>query len=123
MIRQLYVDALRGWVRKGEDSEYALSTEQVRQSLRKPTENDAWAAVHVRLGRHFYIEGDVESATRHLKEAVQICPQKWHYRRQSMALAPETVGQINLTPEFWEAFDELGDATYYPAADIPGMPR
>lgn len=123
VIRQVYVDALRDWARNGENSEYALSANEVRQKVRQPTEGDARAAAHVRLGRHLYREGHVEAAKRHLREAVRLCPQKWNYRRQSMALDPESFGQINVSPEFWEAFDAIGDTTYYPAADMPGMPR
>ena len=40
-----------------------------------------------------------------------------------MALDPKLAGQINLAPEYWEAFDAIGEATYYLAADMPGMPR
>lgn len=88
-----------------------------------PTEGDARAAAHVRLGRHLYREGHVEAAKHHLQEAVRLSPQKWNYRRQSMVLDPELIGQINLAPEFWEALDALGEAKYYRAADMPGMPR
>lgn len=121
--RQVYIAALRDWVRNSEDSEHALSADEVRRKASQPTEEDSRAAAHVRLGRHFYGEGHVEAAERHLREAVRLCPHKWNYRRQSMALDPELVGQINVTPEYWDAFDALGDATYYPAADMPGMPR
>ena len=124
VIRQLYVDALRDWVSKGENSEYALSADEVRRKMHHtPTEDDARAAAHVRLGRHLYREGHVGAAKHHLREAVRLSPQKWNYRRQSMALDPESLGQINLAPEFWEAFDALDGEVYYPAADIPGMPR
>ncbi len=123
VCRRVYVNALRDWVYNGDRSEYALSTDEVSRKANRPTGEDSRAAAHVRLGRHLYREGHVEAAERHLREAVRLCPQKWNHRRQSMALDPELVGQINVTPEYWEAFDALGDAAYYPAADMPGMPR
>ncbi len=120
--RRVYLEALRDWVHKGENSEHVLSADEVRRRVLPPGEDDVRAATHVRLGRHLYREGHVEAAKRHLQEAVRLCPQKWNYRRQSMVLEPELVGQINVAPEFWEALDTLGETRYYPPADMQGMP-
>ncbi|QIN77496.1 hypothetical protein GBA65_02135 [Rubrobacter marinus] len=121
--RHVYVDALRDWAHKGEYSEYALPADEVRRRLQPPGEDDVLAAAHARLGRHLYREGHLEAAKRHLQEAARLSPEKWNYLRQSLSLDPELVGQINVTPEFWEVFDAIGDATFYESADLPGMPR
>ncbi len=123
VYRRVYVDALRDWAHKGEDSEYALPADEVRRRLQPPAEDDVLAATHVRLGRLLYREGHLEAAKRHLQEAVRLSQGRWNYLRQGLSLDPELVGQINVTPEFWEVFDAIGDATYYEAADLPGMPR
>ena len=123
IYRHVYVDALRDWAHKGEGSEYALPADEVRRRLQPPSEDDVLAATHFRLGRHLYRQGHLEAAKRHLQEAARLSPGKWNYLRQSLSLDPELVGQINVTPEFWEVFDAIGDATYYEAADLPGMPR
>ncbi|MDP9476884.1 MAG: hypothetical protein M3R38_14560 [Actinomycetota bacterium] len=123
IYRYVYVDALRDWVHKGEDSEYALPAGEVRRRMRPPGEDDARAATHARLGSHLYREGHLEAAKYHLQEAVRLSPEKWSYLRQSLSLGPELIGQINVTPEFWEVFDAIADATYYEPADLPGIPR
>lgn len=117
-IRNTYIDALRDWVLHGADSRYALSPGEVRRRLRGPREEDVLAATHVRLGRHLYAAGALDAAKRHLKEASRLCPDKWNYRRQSMMLDPESVGQLNAGPDFWAAVDALGDEPYYPVADL-----
>ena len=50
-----------------------------------------------------------------------MCPQKWNYRRQSMVLEPELIGQINRQPAFREAIANLGDEAYYDPIDMPGI--
>lgn len=117
-IRNTYVDALRDWVKNGAASPYALPPEEVRRRLRGPREEDVRAATFVRLGRHLYEQGDLEGAKRCFKQAVELCPDKWNYRRQSMMLDPENIGQLNAGPDFWAAVDALGDTPYYPEADF-----
>ena len=121
--RRTYVDALRDWVRKGDESEFALSPDEVRRRMRLPDETDVRAATHARLGRHLYREGHVEAAKRHFWEATRLGPEKWNYRRQAMVLDPELVGGLNVAPAFWEAIDALGETPFYPPADLPGMPQ
>lgn len=119
--RRRYVDALRDWVEKGPQSEYALAPEEVRRRLRRPSEQDLLAAAHVRVAAHLFGEKKAEAAKRHLEEAVRLCPEKWNYRRQGMVLDPETVGQINVSAGYYQALDELADGAFYPDIDMPGM--
>ena len=116
--RGAYVDALRDWVRKGADSAYVLPPAEVKRRMRGPRETDVLAATHVRLGRHLYAEGALDQAKQHFNEAVRLCPDSWNYRRQSMMLDPESVGQLNAGPDFWAAVDALDGAAYYPPADL-----
>ena len=117
-IRNHYIDALRDWVEKSAASRFVLSPDEVRRRMRGPREEDVLAATHVRLGRHLYAAGTLDAAKRHFEEAVRLCPDKWNYRRQSMMLDPEAVGQLNAGPDFWTAVDALGDEPYYPVADL-----
>ncbi len=116
--RNAYIAALRDWVRHGVDSRYALPAAEVKRRLRGPGEAEVRAATHVKLGRHFYANGALVQAKRHFDEAVTLCPDSWNYRRQSMMLDPENVGQLNAGPDFWAAVDALGDEPYYPPADL-----
>ncbi len=117
-VRCAYIDALRDWVKNGADSPYVLPPDEVRRRLRGPDENAVRAAAHVRLGRQLYVSGALDAAKQHFSEASRLCPESWNYRRQSMMLDPELVGELNTAPEFWAAVDALGDTPYYPAPDL-----
>jgi hypothetical protein len=119
--RDRYVDALKDWVTNGSKSPYALTPDEVVRRLpaRRPEEQQA--ALHVRIGHHLYKSGDTEGAKAHLKDASELCPEKWNYRRQSMVLDADSVGALNVSPGFWQAMDDLGAHTFYPDIDMPGM--
>lgn len=117
-IRNIYIDALRDWVRNGASSPYALPPSEVRKRMRGPSEADVLAATHVRLARHLYVGGALDRAKHHFAAAVRLCPEKWNYRRNANMLDPQSVGELNAGPEFWAAVDALGDTPYYPPADF-----
>jgi hypothetical protein len=119
--RNAYIDALRDWVRHGAASRYALPADEIRRRMRGPSDADVRAATHVRLGRHLYAKGALDAAKRHFNEAVRLCPKSWNYRRQSMMLDPQSVGQLNAGPDFWAAIDALGDEPFYPEADLSAV--
>ncbi len=119
--RRTYIDALRDWVRRGADSEFALAPDEVRRRMRLPEAEDVLAATHARLGRHLHDLGDVEGAKGHFRQASQLAPGKWPYLRQSMVLEPELIGQLNTDPEFWTAAMASDQGALYPAVDMPGM--
>lgn len=117
-IRTAYVDALRDWVDKGDKSDFVLPAEEAKKRLRGPELADVVAAAHVRLAKHLYGQGNIERAKHHFDAAVELCPDKWNYRRQAMMLEPESVGELCAGPEFFAAVDALGDEPYYPHADL-----
>ena len=84
----------------------------------RPRAEDVQAATLVRPGA-ILCRGDVAGAKRYFRQAVELCPEKWNYRRQSMMLDPEQVGQLNTSPEFWAAVDALATPTYPPAELTP----
>lgn len=117
--RNDYINALRDWVRNGADSPYALPPAEVKRRLRGPSEDDVRAATHVRLGRYFYRAGKLDAAKQHFATASKLAPDSWNYRRQSMMLDPEMVGELNAGPDFWAAVDALPEGQdYYPPADL-----
>lgn len=116
--RNSYIDALRDWVGNGSDSEFALAPEEVKRRMRGPSEDDVLAATHVKLGRYLFNANALEAAKMHFAKASRLSPDSWNYRRQSMMLDPESVGEINAGPEFWSAVDALGDKDFYPPADL-----
>jgi hypothetical protein len=119
--RDRYVEALKDWVSKGDKSEYVLPSEEVIRRLHKGRPEELEAALHVRIGRHLFKAGDFQGAKEHVARASDLCPEKWNYRRQAMVLDPDSVGGLNVSPGFWKAMDDLGNDTFYPDIDMPGM--
>jgi hypothetical protein len=119
--RARYLEALADWVDKGEDSEFALTPEQVRQRTRPPSEREVLAGLHAKIGRFVYQHGDPAGARRHIEAALELCPEKWNYRRQAMVLDEQTVGALNVSPGYWSAMEALGGDEFYPDLEMPGM--
>ena len=119
--RSVYVDALRDWVKNGDQSEHALSADEARRRMQGPTENVARAAAEYRLGEHLYRTGRLDDAKPHLAEAVRLHPDNWSYRRNHYMLDPGSVGELNAGPEFWQAVVALGDRPYYRPIKMKGI--
>ena len=115
--RLAYIDALKDWVANGENSPYVLPAKEVKRRMRGASEAEVQAANHARLGQHLYSIGALDGAKQHFAEASKLHPESWNYRRQSMMLDPECIGEINGGPDFWEAVD-ASEGDYYPAADL-----
>lgn len=116
--RDAYVEALRDWAKNGANSRYVLTPGEVRKRMRGPSEADVEAANHVRLGRYLFGQGEIEAAKFHFREAVRLRPEAWNYRRQSMMLDADRIGQLNSGQDFWDAVDANKDLPFYPPADF-----
>ncbi len=119
--RERYVAALKDWVANGDKSAYALPPEEVVRRLNPRRPEELKAALHVRIGHHLFESGDIAGAKAHVQNASELCPEKWNYRRQAMVLDADSVGALNVSPGFWKAMDALGNDTFYPDIDMPGM--
>lgn len=110
--REEYTDAIRDWVEKGDDSKYALSPDEVRARMKLPSDDDALAVAHFRIGRFLWDQGDAGEAYTFLEEAKRLRPDSWSFRRQTWNL--EAPGdERSGGPEFWAAVEALGDHWYY----------
>jgi hypothetical protein len=115
--RKEYTDAVRDWVAKGDESAYALSSAQMRERMKLPTDNDALAAAHFRIGRFLWERGDDE-AYAFLEEAKRLRPDSWNFKRQTWNLqAPGD--ERSGGPEFWAAVEALGEHWYYEPVTLP----
>lgn len=121
--RARYVDALRDWVANGPDSYAAMTPEEVRERIQVPGEDDVRAAAHARLGGLCLQRGDHDGAERQFREATKLAPDKWNYRRQSMVVSEELIGELNVAPEYWQALEDLGEKDYYAPMELPGVER
>jgi len=122
--RQVYVDALRDWIDRGQASEHVLPPDEVRRRMRGLDPNASLAAAHFRLGVWLAQHGERDAGQRALEIAVGLEPESWRFRRQKIVLSdPALTGQLAATPEFWQAVQALGERYYYPPTEMAGMPE
>ncbi len=85
-VRATYADAIRDWVAKGADSEFALNAEEViARSQPRPLSVSAGAA-HFELALHLWAADDRDGAIRHFNESHRLQPNNWTYKRQAWSL-------------------------------------
>jgi hypothetical protein len=115
---QVYKDALRDWVRRGAESEYALPAGDVASRTLGPSNADARAHTCFALGRYLAQNGRAAEAQALFAEAVQLAPENWSIRRQALWFeSPEAAGG----PKFWSAVDALGRRRYYRPVRMRGL--
>ena len=115
--RDLYLDAVRAWVRTGA---HALGTKSVASKAPRLSAAVATAQAHFKLGVWLRAQGRTAEAERQFAEASRLHPDSWCIWRQAADL--DYVGGA-VGPEFWKRVDALGERAYYPPPDIPGFPR
>ena len=118
--REIYLDAIRDWVRKGEQSEFAYSPEQARARLLEFTDDTALAHANFHLGRHLWDLGERREATGFLRTATELNPDSWNFFRQMKNLQ-NILGSSG--PEFMLRARRASKAgkQYYPLPDMAGM--
>jgi tetratricopeptide (TPR) repeat protein len=89
--RAPYVAALRDWVAKGADSEFALAPADVVARSGTRGVDESTAAAEFELAQHLYGQGDLESARRHFREAHRLAPDNWTYKRQAWSVEPSAL--------------------------------
>ena len=134
--RDAYPDALRDWARRGADSPYALTPDEVVAASRPRGRDASRAAAHFELANHLWRAGERDAAIAHFNECHRLQPENWTYKRQAWSLVGnDRVGgdmgrfaQVPLPGEeadwpFIGSFDadvaRLGLGEYYPNT-MPG---
>ena len=118
--RAIYVEAIRDWVRNGENSEYVFSRQEARAHLPELTEDIALAHANFHLGRYLWQHGDGEEAMRLLRTATDLNPDSWNFFRQMKNLknilgsgGPEFIGRVRRASK--------AGKEYYPLPDMAAM--
>ncbi len=109
---ELYLTALRDWVKNGESSPYALSNEEFARRVkpRSPAEMEADASF--KLAVWFHDNGNDELASQYWRRAQQLNPDDWNYHRQEWSFTPQEAGK-----KWLEKFQKT-DQPYYPLLDF-----
>lgn len=106
-----YEAALRDWVAKGADSEFALSPAEVVERSQPRDADAARGQAHFELATHLEQAGHHESAVGHFREAHRLVPDNFSYKRQAWSLEPAIEGPL---ARFWQGpSDDDPDAWPY----------
>jgi hypothetical protein len=113
-----YVAAVRDWVAKGPQSEFAYDAAAIRSKLRLPDEAIAQAHAHFRLAQYLLRKGKPDEAAAQFAEASRLHPDSWNIWRQA---AKKDATGLAAGPEFWARVDALGDRPYHRPIDMKGI--
>ncbi len=105
-----YLNAIRDWVAKGSESEFALSEKELREKLAPQNPEWALAAAEFGLAEYLYRQGQSAASIRHYKEAQRLNPENWNYKRQAWAL---TDGERDYGTNFNKEVQKLNGKPYY----------
>jgi hypothetical protein len=81
-----YLNALRDWVKRGEESVYVRQGRRGEAVAIGQTAESAQAAAAFRLGVHLHGQGHSAEAIPHFKRAHELSPENWNYKRQAWNL-------------------------------------
>ena len=121
--QQSYMDAVRDWARKGQDSRHAFTPEQARAHLELPQDSVALANANFRLGYYLRQHGQSAEGDAFLHTAAELRPESWNIYRQAMNLQEIGPNGFATSEAFFARVDSLGGGRYYPPPDIEGFPR
>ena len=96
---EAYHAALRDWVAKGSESEFALDPTTVVERSRPRSADVALGHAHFELAAQLENDGHHEAAVAHFREAHRLVPESWTFRRQAWSLEQSVDGPL---ARFWQ---------------------
>ena len=116
---EVYADALRDWVARGDESPYALSPEEVLERSRPRPLEEARAAAAFALVQHLHRTGREREAVRWFRESHRLAPDNWTYRRQAWTFADPGQGPTEEYEGDWLSdVARTGAENYYAPLDM-----
>lgn len=104
-----YVEALRDWVKRGKESEYALKADDLVKRAGKRSAKEGEADAAFRLATYLVAQGDRKGADPYFAKAQALCPDNWNYHRQQWSFEPKTA-----IPNWLKKVGQLKGKSYYP---------
>ena len=118
--REIYCEAIRGWVEQGTACEHLYSKADARARTPEYTEDIAAAHANFQLGQHLWNAGHQKEGAEFLQRAVALNPDSWNFFRQMKNLK-HVLGSGG--PEFMRRVRRSRKAgkEYYPLPDMSTM--
>jgi tetratricopeptide (TPR) repeat protein len=114
-----YLAALRDWVARGAESPFALSPEEVVARSAPRDAARARAAACFELGQYLYRNGAPDDAVRWFREAHELQPENWTYKRQAWTFADPFQGPNEVYDSDWlSEVRRVGPENYYPPVSL-----
>ncbi len=119
-VRKHYLEAIRDWAAKGEQSKFVQSSAEASERMPKFSPKLALAHATFHLGQALSKHGNKEEALEVIRKAVELHPQSWNFYRQMKNLEKpwKASGPAYFARAISRAFK---GEEYYPLADMPGM--
>jgi hypothetical protein len=115
-----YLNALRDWVAKGEQSVFALGEKELKEKLAPQNPDWARAAAEFGLAEYFHRKGLEAASIRHYKEAQRLNPDSWNYKRQAWALSD---AEREYGTSFTKEVQKLNGKPYYAPRQLPEVKK
>lgn len=114
-----YIAALRDWVARGDQSSFALSSNEVIRRSRPRPFSEAEAAAHFEMGQHLHLAGKQEAAITHFRAAYHLHPDNWTYKRQAWNLLEPGRSPADVYNGDWLSdVRKIGAENYYTPLDM-----
>ena len=115
-INERYLSVVRDWVEKGAASRYVLSGDEAQKRLRPLTKEDAEGIANFRMGVYLYEQGHGAEAVPYFKQANELKPENWNFKRQSFNLG-------NPEEDYGTTIQKEGQIRpMYVPLDMPSLP-
>jgi hypothetical protein len=108
---QVYVAALRDWVRNSDRSEYVLSDEEFARRVKPRSASEMEADASFKLAVWFHENGNDQLAAKYWEHAQELNPDDWNYHRQEWSFGGDA------GKNWMEKFQKL-DKPYYPTLEM-----
>jgi len=115
-----YLDAIRDWVAKGEQSAFALSEKELKEQMEQQKPEWALAAAEFALAEHLYRQGQSAASIKHYKGAQRLNPESWNYKRQAWALSD---AERDYGTSFMKEVQKLKGKPYYAPRKLPQVKK
>jgi hypothetical protein len=114
-----YLAALRDWLARGSESRFALSPGEVVARSAPRDLDRARAAACFELGQHLHRLGFTDDAVRWFRDAHELQPENWTYKRQAWLFADPFQGPSESYDSDWlSEVRRVGPENYYPPVSL-----